>query len=99
MKMRDKDGKTITKTVKLLEDEPEEEEPVWEYVSGRVVTVSRFTGKEDHVTVGVTPDKGQYWINIPWVPDTGVKKSMLSEHHMKWVLKKNPEALIKENYI
>ena len=52
----------MTKRVKFIEDE---EEPTWEYDSGRVITVSRFTGKEDHVTVGVTPEKGDIRINIP----------------------------------
>ena len=108
IKMKDKDGKSITQRVNFVDEEtPEEEEPHWEYDSGRViteedptiVTVSRFTGKEDHIKVGVTLELGQFRIQVPWVPDSGVKKSMLSEHHLKWILKKNPEALLKENSI
>ena len=62
--MKDRDGRTITRTVKFLEDKPEQEEPTWEYDSGRVITVSRFTGKEDHVKVGITPDKGHIRVNV-----------------------------------
>ena len=46
--MRDKDGKLIPKKLndmEVLDDEDQGQAPIYEYDLGRMITVSRFTGK------------------------------------------------------
>ena len=92
--VRGKDGKLTAKKVnyvEVLEDVDHDNYPVYDYDSGRVITVSRFAVKNEHTSVGITPHAGKYRTKVPWVVDSGVQKSMMAEKHLGWIMAKNPD--------
>ena len=46
--------------------------------------------KEEQIDVRVKPVKWDKSVNIKWVPDCGVKKTLLAEKHFRYVAKANP---------
>ena len=75
-----KDGKLTPKKVnyvEVLEDVDHDNYPVYDYDSGRVITVSRFAVKNEHTSVGITPHAGKYsGLGSPEVHDGGEASRM-----------------------
>ena len=83
-----------TKLIRWVEvDEEEENNEGWEEEDfRRVLTVAKLSKSEDtQVNISITPTTGTYMTKVPWTPDSGVKKTMLSEKHLGWILEKNPK--------
>ena len=57
-----------------------------------VENVARVQGEEKHVKVAVTPILGDRRVSVPWIADSGVRLSIISEKHMKGVVSKNPQT-------
>jgi len=55
--------------------------------------------KDDLVDIRVTPSTGTKSVNIKWLPDCGVKKTLVTEKHFRYVAKANPNIILKENTI
>ena len=78
------------------------------YVSGRLldnekVQVGKIGStrtcykKEDKVSVSVKPSLCTKAVKVKWMPDTGVKKTLIAEKHFRYVAKANPEVILKES--
>ena len=100
----DRDGKQRTKTIRWVEvNEPEEtgNDEGWEEEDfRRVLSVAKLSKGDDiPVNINITPTAGTYRTKVPWTVDSGVRKTMLSERHLGWILERNPKIELRPSKI
>ena len=98
-----KGGGYEKRTVRYVEEQEEEDddnvvEEDFDIDFARVVTVGHMGAKEDKVSVGLTPtNNATYRTKVPWTPDSGAPKTLLSSKHFGWILAKNPEVRLRQS--
>lgn len=91
------------------DDEEEEEDDSSEESAGRILqeekvgklNTRRSSYKTDElVDIKVAPLQGKEKpVNIKWLPDCGVKRSLVAEKHFRYVAKANPGLELTENNV
>ena len=91
------------------EDDEEEEDNSSEESTGRILQEERVANmaarkssykKDDLVDIRVTPTQGgTKSANIKWLPDCGVRKTLVAEKHFRYMAKANQRIVLHENNI